>query len=56
MSERKDGELEKETTRIARLHGCDRGTFTVCWGELERGETCRCKEEARALLAERSKP
>lgn len=42
--------LSNETRRIARAHGCDRGFFTVCWGEHERGEVCRCKEEARANL------
>lgn len=43
-------ELERLTTQIARSHGCDRGTFTVCWGELEKGLVCLCKEEARAVL------
>jgi hypothetical protein len=45
-------DLEKKTTEVARRHGCDRAVFTVCWGELERGEVCRCKEDARAELAE----
>ncbi len=53
INNRKDGgpALGKETTRVARMHGCDRAVFTVCWGEHERGETCRCKEDARANLA-----
>ncbi len=47
-----DVALERETTAIATRYGCDRGTFTVCWGEYERGEVCRCKEEARAALSQ----
>ena len=49
-----DPELEAETDRIAKARGCDRGTFTVCWGEHERGEVCRCKEDAQKNL-ERNK-
>jgi len=43
--------LEEKTDAIAKSHGCDRGTFTVCWGEYEDGLVCRCKEEARKALA-----
>jgi hypothetical protein len=43
-------EIEAETYRVAKRRKCDKGTFTVCWGEHERGEVCRCKEEARTAL------
>lgn len=43
-------ELEHKTNEIAKAHGCDRAVFTVCWGEHERGELCRCKEEAKEAL------
>jgi hypothetical protein len=49
-------ELERMTREIARKHGCDRAVFTVCWGEHERGETCRCKEEARSALKAKANP
>ena len=49
-----DPELEAETDRMAKARDCDRGTFTVCWGEHERGEVCRCKEDAQKNL-ERNK-
>ena len=42
--------LDAATKAIAKNHGCDRGTFTVCWPELEHGEACRCKEDARAAI------
>lgn len=48
-----DEAVERETTRIAREKGCDRGTFSVCWPEHERGEVCVCKAEARASLKEK---
>lgn len=44
--------LYERTTEVARRHGCDRGTFSVCWGEYERGATCQCREDAKAELAE----
>lgn len=47
-----ESDLGRMTTEIARKKGCDRGFFTVCWGEYERGEVCRCKEEARAALSQ----
>lgn len=43
--------IEAKTNEIAKWHGCDRGTFTVCWAERERGEQCRCKQEAIRALA-----
>ena len=43
-------EIEAETDRIAKQYGCDRAVFTVCWGEHERGETCRCRAAAIAAL------
>lgn len=46
-------ELDRLTHEIARSHGCDRGFFSVCWAEHEHGAVCRCKEEARAALAQR---
>jgi hypothetical protein len=42
--------LYDRTTEVARRHGCDRGTFSVCWAEYERGETCKCREDAKAEL------
>jgi hypothetical protein len=50
-----DKELERETTRVARHHGCDRAVFTVCWGELEKGLECRCKADAKRNLRARSR-
>lgn len=46
-----DAALDRKTHEVAKRYGCDRAVFTVCWGEHERGETCRCKEEARAELS-----
>ena len=43
--------LERATRALAKRQGCDLGTFTVCWGEHERGEVCSCKAEARAAIA-----
>ena len=43
--------LDAKTNEVAKAHGCDRGTFTVCWGEHEQGLVCVCKEEARRLLS-----
>lgn len=43
-------ELYDETTKIAREHKCDRGTFSVCWPEYEDGKTCICREEAKRAL------
>lgn len=45
-------EIDRETTRIATEKGCDRGTFTVCWGEQEQGLQCKCKAEAIAALSQ----
>ena len=44
-------EIEARTHQIAKRHGCDRAVFTVCWAEHERGEKCRCKEDAITELA-----
>lgn len=46
-----DAELERKTTEVAKRYGCDRAVFAVCWGELEKGLVCRCKEDARAELS-----
>ena len=43
-------DIEAKTNEIAKLHGCDRAVFTVCWAEHERGAGCRCKREARDCL------
>jgi len=49
--------VEAKTKEIATANGCDRGTFTVCWAEHERGDICRCKQEAiRSLTAGREQP
>lgn len=45
-----EAEIQRLTTEIARKHGCDRGTFTVCWGKVEKGLPCRCEDEARHAL------
>lgn len=45
-----DKALEAAARAVAKAHGCDKGTFTVCWGELERGEVCVCKRDARAAI------
>lgn len=45
-----EAEIQRLTTEIARKHGCDRGTFTVCWGKVEKGLPCRCEDEARHVL------
>lgn len=42
--------IEAAAEAIAKRRGCDLGTFTVCWGEYERGEECGCKAEARAAV------
>jgi hypothetical protein len=42
--------VQKVTTKIALSKGCDRGTFTVCWGQYEKGLPCKCEDEARAEL------
>jgi hypothetical protein len=42
--------LEEKTDEIAKVKGCDRGTFTVCWAEYEDGLSCKCKEEARKII------
>ena len=47
-------QLDAETKRVATEAGCDRGTFTVCWGEHEKGLICKCKEEARRALISRT--
>jgi hypothetical protein len=53
MSERVTEEaVQRLTTEIARKHGCDRGTFSVCWGKYEKGLPCRCEDEARAALSQ----
>ena len=44
--------LKIETDRVAKAKGCDRAVFTVCWCEHEGRGVCRCKEDARALIAQ----
>jgi hypothetical protein len=46
-------ELDAATRAVAKRHGCDRAVFSVCWGEVEHGLVCRCKEDARAELEAR---
>jgi hypothetical protein len=44
-------EIENETKRIAKMHGCDRAVFTVCWAEYEGRGECRCKADAITSLS-----
>lgn len=44
--------LEDKTNEIAAKKGCDRAVFSVCWGEVEQGLKCKCKQEARLALRE----
>ena len=45
-------EVQRLTTEIATRHGCDRGTFTVCWPKFEQGLPCKCEDEARTILSQ----